>query len=77
LASISGINVNSVFIVEILLEKGADIKDMLFYRYRLPKRISFYTDVSGSIAEAVITIAANIVRALNMFIIIYTMSIYL
>ena len=73
MASISGVNTNSILIVEILSKKGADVRGMLLCRYRSPKKIFSYTDINGSIAEAAAVITINIVRALNISVIIYTM----
>ena len=72
MASISNINTNSVFIIEILLKKKADIKDILFCRYRSFKGISSYININGCVAEATIAIVVNIVKALDISIMIYT-----
>ncbi len=76
MALISGISVNLMFITEILLEKEADVRDILFYRYRSFKKMSFYIDVNRSIIEAAIAIAVNTIRTLDIFVIIYTAFIY-
>ena len=39
--------------------------------------MSFYIDINGSIAEAAVAIAINIVRALDISVIIYAASTYL
>ncbi len=76
MASISGVNTNSVFIAEILSKKGTDIKNILLCWYRSFKRMSFYTDMSSSITEAVAVIVVNTIKTLNISVIIYTTSIH-
>ena len=68
---------NSVFITEISLEKGTDVKSMLFYRYQSSKKISFYIDVNGYVVEATVVVIVNTMRALDMFVMIYTVSTHL
>ena len=73
----SGVSINSAFIVEIVLKKRVEVKDMLFYLYRSFKRMSSYIRVNGSIKEAAAVVTINIIKVLNISVIIYIAFVYL